>query len=196
MAYHLSGRSTELCSCDAPCPCAFGQEPTGGTCAGMFCFDIQQGECDGVDLCGTRAILAAVFSGVWSAGTFTAALILDEHSSPQQRDTLTSILSGQQGGDAAGLAGLIGDMKGVFVAPIDYKEADGHITVLAGDLAEGAGEVLRSLDGTSEIRVVNAHYPLPDVVAGKASRSRVRVPGLEFDSDGSGMWTGPFELRG
>jgi hypothetical protein len=196
MAYHLSGRTTELCSCNTPCPCAFGQEPTGGTCAGIFCFDIQQGECDGVDLSGTKAVLAGMFSGVWTSGNFTAAMILDEHSSTEQRDALTRILSGQEGGDAAGLAGLIGDMKGVFVAPIDYKEADGHITVLAGDIAEGAGEVLRGLDGISEIQIQNAHYPIPNVTAGRATRSRVRVPGLEFDSDGSGMWTGPFEMRG
>ena len=43
MAYEISGTSTELCSCNAPCPCAFGQEPTGGKCAGIFAFDIQGG---------------------------------------------------------------------------------------------------------------------------------------------------------
>ena len=196
MSYRLSGRSTELCSCNAPCPCAFGQEPTAGTCSGIFCFDIQEGQCDGVDLAGTKAVFAATFSGVWTDGNFTAALILDEYSSQAQRDALTRVFSGEAGGDAAGLAALVGDMKGVFVAPIDYKEADGHISVLAGDIAEGAGEVLHGLDGASEIQVTNAHYPLPNVTAGKATRSRVRLPGLVFDSDGSGMWTGPFELQG
>ena len=47
MAYEISGTSTELCSCNAPCPCAFGQEPTGGKCAGIFAFDITGGSCDG-----------------------------------------------------------------------------------------------------------------------------------------------------
>jgi len=196
MAYHISGRSTELCSCSAPCPCAFGQEPTSGTCHGLFCIDIQDGQCDGVNLAGTKAILAAMFSGPWTGGNFTAAMILDQHSTEEQRDALTRIFSGQEGGDAAQLAGLIGDLKGVFVAPIDLKEADGHIRVLAGDMAEGAGDVLRGLDGQAEIQVLNAAYPLPTVTAGKATRSRVRVPGLEFDSDGSGMWTGPFEMQG
>ena len=196
MAYHLSGTATELCSCSAPCPCAFGQEPTAGTCAGMFCLDIQEGECAGVNLAGTKAILADTFSGVWTSGNFTAALILDQNSSPEQRDTLTRIFSGQEGGDAAHFAALIGDMKGVFVAPIDYKESDGHISVMAGDLAEGAGDVLHGVDGTSEIQITNAHYPLPNITAGKATRSRVNVPGLRFESDGTGMWTGPFEMRG
>jgi hypothetical protein len=81
-------------------------------------------------------------------------------------------------------------MKGVFVAPIEYKmTTGGEMSMQAGDLAEGAGEVLRSL---AEIQVTNA----PTLTAGKSTRSRVSVPGLEFDNHGSGMWTGLFELRG
>lgn len=37
MSYRLAGRSTDFCSCNTPCPCAFGQEPTGGTCESLFC---------------------------------------------------------------------------------------------------------------------------------------------------------------
>jgi hypothetical protein len=164
----------------------------------MFCFDIQEGEYEDVSLAGTRAIFADVFSGgPWMNGNFTAALILDANSTEEQREALTTIFSGKAGGDAANLAALVSDMKGVFVAPIDYKmTTNGEITVRAGDLAEGGGEVLRGLDGTSEITVTNPHYPLPTVIAGKSTHSRVSVPGLEFDNHGSGMWTGPFELKG
>jgi hypothetical protein len=41
MAYRLAGRSTELCSHRTPCPCAFGQAPSGGWCEGIFAFDIE-----------------------------------------------------------------------------------------------------------------------------------------------------------
>jgi hypothetical protein len=163
----------------------------------MFCFDIQEGQCENVDLSGTRVIFADVFSGPWMDGNFTAALILDANSSQEQRDALTTIFTGKAGGDGAEMMALVGDMKGVFVAPIDYEmTASGEITVRAGDLAEAGGGVLRGLDGTSEITVTNALYPLPTVIAGKSTRSRVSVPGLEFDNQGSGMWTGPFELKG
>ncbi|HVL95665.1 MAG TPA: DUF1326 domain-containing protein [Candidatus Limnocylindria bacterium] len=54
MSYRLAGRGTDFCSCNTPCPCAFGQQPTGGTCKSVFCFDIQEGELDGLDLSGTR----------------------------------------------------------------------------------------------------------------------------------------------
>lgn len=198
MRYRIAGRATDLCSCHTPCPCAFGQTPTGGTCAGVWSFDIQEGEYENVNLAGTRVIFADVFSGgPWMNGNFTAALILDANSSQEQRDALTNIFTGKAGGDGADLMALVGDMKGVFVAPIDYKmTTDGEITVRAGDLAEAGGEVLRGLNGTSEITVTNTHYTLPTVIAGKSTHSRVSVPGLEFDHHGSGMWTGPFELQG
>jgi len=197
MAYRLAGQNTEFCSCDVPCPCAFGQIPTGGRCRGLFCFAVKEGQLDGLSLAGTTFILATDFANqVWTAGNLTAALILDANASQQQRDALTRILTGQLGGDAANLTALVGDMKGVFVAPIDYRVSDGQISVRAGDMAEGAGATLKNVDGSAEIEVKNAHYPIPNITAGKSTKVKVKVPGLEWDLNGSGMWTGPFELRG
>src|SRR5438128_3995425 len=193
MAYEISGTSTELCSCNAPCPCAFGQEPTGGKCAGIFAFDIQNGTCDGVNLAGTKAIFAASFKGVWTGGNFTAALILDANNSDDQRAALTKIFSGEAGGDAANLAALVGDMKGVFTAPFEYEKTNGKVTVKAGNLAEGAGALLEGQAGGA-IVVSNAMYPLPEVHAGKSTKAKVNAGGLSFDNNGSGMWTGPFVL--
>lgn len=196
MAYRLAGQSTELCSCNAPCPCAFGQEPTGGRCEGIFAFDFQEGELDGLDLAGTKAVLATTFNGAWTGGNFTAALILDANASEEQRDALTRILSGQLGGDAANLAGLIGDLKGVFTAPIEMSYDGEDIVVKAGELAEGAGTILKGLDGFTNIELSNAHYPLPTITAGKATKSKVNLDGMQYDHDGSGMWTGPLLLKG
>jgi hypothetical protein len=196
MAYRLAGRSTELCSCNTPCPCAFGREPSGGTCEGLFCFDIQEGQAEGVDLSGTKALLAARFSGPWTEGNFTAALILDEHDSEEQRSALERIFTGQLGGEAMNLVNLVGDMKGVFVGPFEYSSTNGDVSVRVGDLAEGAGSVLMGADGSSPITVSNGNYPLPEVFAGRSTKARVNLSGLSYESDGSGMWTGPFELKG
>ena len=126
MAYRIAGRATELCSCNAPCPCAFGQAPTGGRCRNLMVFDIQEGNADGVSLAGTKAILAAEFPGVWSQGNWTGALILDAGASQQQRDALQSIFTGQMKGDAAQIAALVGDFKGVATAPISISFAGGY----------------------------------------------------------------------
>lgn len=196
MAYRIAGQATELCSCNAPCPCAFGQAPTGGRCRALMVFDVQEGNADGVSLAGTKAIVAAEFPGVWSKGNWSAALVLDSKASQQQRDALQSILTGQMKGDAAQIAALIGNFKGVATAPISITFAAGKISVKAGDLIEGAGETLKDAQGKAEIQVSNANYLLPNVTAGKSSKVRANAQGMTFDLNGSGMWTGPFELKG
>ncbi|MBI2303550.1 MAG: DUF1326 domain-containing protein [Chloroflexi bacterium] len=196
MAYRIAGRATELCSCNAPCPCAFGQAPTGGRCRGLMVFEIQEGNADAVSLAGTKAIVASEFPGIWSKGNWTAALILDSQASKQQRDALQGIFTGEMKGDAAQIAALIGDFKGVATAPISITFAAGKLSVKAGDLVEGAGETLKDLQGKAEIQVSNTNYPLPNVTAGKSSKVKANAQGMNFDLSGSGMWTGPFELKG
>ena len=77
--------------------------------------------------------------GAWTGGNFTAALVLDENASEEQRAALAQIYGGELGGDAANLAALIGDMKGVFTAPIEYSATAGEVSFKAADTAQGAG---------------------------------------------------------
>ncbi|MFB3079522.1 MAG: DUF1326 domain-containing protein, partial [Lysobacterales bacterium] len=50
MAWQVSGRSLDLCSCKMWCPCWLGPdiEPDEGWCAHTFGFEIRQGSSDGV----------------------------------------------------------------------------------------------------------------------------------------------------
>src|SRR5205807_775334 len=117
-------------------------------------------------------------------------IVVGENASEEQREALEKIYTGQLGGDAAGLAQLIGDMKGVFTSPFEYSESGGAISFTAGDMAAGAGSTLKNVDGSAEITVSNAHYPVPVLTAGRSTSVKVKVPGLESQSDGSGFWTG------
>jgi hypothetical protein len=196
MGYRLVGRSVEFCSCHAPCPCVFGQEASWGKCEGIIAFSVEQGEVAGVDVAGTKAMMAGRFDGVWSSGNYTAALILDRRDSKEQRDALEQVFSGELGGDAAHLAGLIGDMRGVFLADIEYRLDGPEVAVNAGDVAEAAGTAIMGVDGSSAIQVSGAHHPPTTVTAGTSTKSRVHVEGLQFDNPGYAMYSGPFELKG
>ena len=68
MAWQVSGRSLDLCSCKMWCPCWLGPEiePDEGWCAHTFGFDIRRGNSDGVDLSGT----IVAFTGEWPANFF------------------------------------------------------------------------------------------------------------------------------
>ena len=197
MAYRITGHSTEFCSCHATCPCALGLPPDRGRCTGVFSFHIESGKADRVDLANTYAILCASFGPTpWTAGGFDAVLILDANGSKAQRDAIKAILTGKMGGDAAGLAGLIANLKGIVEAPIAYKHHEGHITVSAGNFVEAEGKTFRAANG-EEVWLKNAIYPVPDVRAGKSSKVKVNVAGLSYEPpDAEGFWTGPFDMKG
>jgi hypothetical protein len=100
------------------------------------------------------------------------------------------------GGDAAGLAGLIGNLKGILEAPITYSHDKGHVTVSAGDLVKAEGTTFKAANG-EEVWLKNAIYPVPDVRAGRSSKVMVNVPGLAYEPpDAEGFWTGPFDMKG
>src|SRR5262249_56386216 len=97
---------------------------------GIFAFHIESGQANGVNLADTYAVLAASFGpGPWSDGGFKAALILDSNAKREQIDAIKQIFTGKLGGDAAGLAALIGDLKGIHEEPIQYKHNKGNVTV-------------------------------------------------------------------
>jgi hypothetical protein len=196
MSYRLAGRSVEFCSCHAPCPCVFGQEASWGKCEGLIAFSVEAGEVAGVDVAGTKAIVAGRFDGVWTSGNYTAALILDRRDSQEQRDALQQVLTGELGGDAAHLAGLIGDLRGAFLADIEYQLDGPELTVSAGDVAEASGTTMVGPDGTTPVQVAGVHHPPTTVTAGTSTRSKVNVEGLAFDNPGYGLYSGPFELKG
>jgi hypothetical protein len=196
MAYSVTGRATEFCSCITPCPCAFGEKPDNERCTGAVFLDIQDGQLDGTSLSGAKAILVNTFSpGPWTAGNMTASLILDSNDSQEQRDALSRIFGGEEGGEAADLSSLISDFKGVVEAPIESESSDERVSFKAGDLAEGSGSVLKGVDG-SEIRIPNPNYIMTNITAGKTDKVVINMEGLEYSGPGTGFWTGPFAMKG
>jgi hypothetical protein len=197
MAYRLAGRSTEFCSCSTPCPCAFGQAPDNEHCTGMIYMEVEEGDVEGTSVAGTKLVFADFFGpGPWMSGGLTAAVVLDANASGEQRAALTRVLSGELGGDATAIGGLVSEMRGFFEAPFEGTSSDEEVSFSAGEYAEGTGAVLKNVEGDAPIRVSNPAYILPDVTAGKATKVRINVAGIEYDGPGTGMWTGPFELRG
>ena len=109
MAWQLSGRSMELCSCKLLCPCWLGPEgvPDQGWCGGALGFDIQRSNSDGVDLGGTKVAFAAEWPGNFFDGKGTARLYIGDTASAEQRRELEAIFSGKKGGLLEGLWGAV-----------------------------------------------------------------------------------------
>jgi len=196
VAYRINGQAIELCSCDTPCPCAFGQVPSKGYCQGFVLLDIHEGSLNDVKLDGTKAVMAVNLPGVWTAGNWKAALILDAANSESQNEALQRIFGGQEGGTAADLAGLVGEMVSLTVEKIEMDSTGPTRSVRIGNLVDATGEVIYGQDENKTVDIVNANYMMSPVSLGKSTKVKSQIPGLSFEHSGSGMWFGPFQLAG
>ena len=88
----------QACNCDYGCPCEFSAPPSPGFCEGLGAWRIERGEFDGLSLDGLGLGFAAKWPGAIHEGNGTVLLFVDEKASPQQREALLEIGSGQAGG--------------------------------------------------------------------------------------------------
>lgn len=88
----------QACNCDYGCPCEFEAPPTKGYCEGVGAWRITRGAYGSVKLDGLGFGFAARWPGPIHKGNGTAALFFDEQATPQQRDALLKIASGEAGG--------------------------------------------------------------------------------------------------
>lgn len=166
MAYwNLKGRELANCNCDYGCNCQFGGLPDKGGCQAVFGMAIDEGHHGETDLSGLK--IAAVFRwpGAIHEGRGECAAFVDERASPDQRNSLLTIMTG---GDTdpmatvfAVFASTIETMHEPQFAPIDFdvdvEGRKGHLRI-AGRV-EMKGEPIRSLVDGSEVR---AQIRLPD----------------------------------
>lgn len=88
----------QTCNCDYGCPCEFSAPPTTGFCHGLGVWKIQRGKYDELSLDGLGLAFAAKWPGAIHEGNGTVCLFVDEKASPEQREALLAIGSGQAGG--------------------------------------------------------------------------------------------------
>lgn len=165
MSWQVSGRSMELCSCNAMCPCWLGPEgkPDQEWCSAVFGFDIESGSSDGVDLAGTRVVLMAHWPENFFSGNGSARLFIDSSASADQQRELEAIYSGNKGGTLEGLWGAVmstwhpvktariniewGDNPAVTVDGVGeanlkpFKDGAGNTATLSGAAAQAAFQI-------------------------------------------------------
>lgn len=91
----LRGPEIATCNCNYGCPCQFNSLPTTGDCKATIAMQIIEGHYGNVKLDGLK--WAGIFSwpGPIHLGHGEAQLVIDERATPEQRDALLKILTGQ-----------------------------------------------------------------------------------------------------
>jgi hypothetical protein len=93
--WRLEGEWLKNCNCAFGCPCDFNARPTEGHCEGLVAMHITKGHFGNVmlnDLCFSVVVR---FPGALHEGNGEAQPILDERATPEQREALGAILSGE-----------------------------------------------------------------------------------------------------
>lgn len=184
MAWKLSGRYFENCTCNVVCPCtaslALGADYD--RCQVVLIFHVDQGEVDGVDVSGLTVAAVGDTPKVMTDGNWRLGMLIDAAASDEQADKLGAVFSGQLGGPMEGLAPLIGEMLGVERVPMTFESADGKHSLTLGDY--GAVElddvVPFGVESGEPVRMAGVFHPVgSELTIGKAGESRLNVFGLE-----------------
>lgn len=205
--WSLTGDWFDVCSCNIPCPCYFAQTPTGGACEGTLVWHIREGTYGDVALDDLNVLALGAFEGnPWEGDTQASiGVFFDERADDAQREALEAIFTGQAGGWPATFAELIGEMRGVEFAPIEFEVSDD----LESWSARIPGRVearAEALDGptTEPGQRVQIHNPPgsevgPGAVATQGVAVTDRAEGFEFRWERTGQsskhmsfdWSGP-----
>ena len=181
MAWQVSGRSLDLCSCKMWCSCWLGPEiePDEGWCAHTFGFEVRQGRSDGVDLTGTTL----AFTGEWPANFYLgggkARLYLGETTTEDQRRELEAIFSGKKGGHLESLWG----------ATID-EWLPAKIAGIAISWGENPTLSVNGI-GQATMRPLSDGAGNPTIVTGAMSQAGLQIDSMNLASSDGSEWSDP-----
>lgn len=133
----IRGPELATCNCDYGCPCQFNGLPTDGTCRATVAMQIEEGHFGDVDLSGVRWAAVAAWPGAIHEGHGEIQPIVDDSATPEQRDAILKIMSGQETEPMATFfsvfAAMIETVHEPMFKPIkfeaDVDNATGHFSV-------------------------------------------------------------------
>lgn len=141
MAWRISAKDWEACSCKMICRCTMGPaEPDQVWCSGSFFLEIQDGESDGVDLSGTKVALSMEMPHDFVSGIDKARVYYDVAVSDGQRREMDAIFHGERGGLWGGMKEAIKEWLPSKVAKITINDGESPSAEV-----EGAGKVTLEL---------------------------------------------------
>lgn len=168
--WSVKAREFVHCNCAYGCPCQFNAMPTYGDCKAVACMEVEEGHHGNTDLSGLRFGMIAAWPGAIHEGGGEIVPIVDERASPEQREAILRIMSGEDTEPGATLFQ-------VFAATFE-KVHDPVFAEIRFDVDVGARtarlEVPDWIDARGE--------PIVNPMTGEAHQARINLPdGFEYD---------------
>jgi hypothetical protein len=168
------------CSCDYGCPCEFEAPPTRGFCEGVGAWRIADGKFDQISLRGLGLAFAVRWPKAIHLGNGKARLFFDERATPEQREALLYIATGQAGGMPFEIiASTLSDVLEPQFVPFEFKLDGRNSAVKVGDAIEiGLTPIKNPVTGETEaVRIEHETgfiFKGADVVAAETCTSAVQ----------------------
>ncbi len=184
----LKGRQFVHCNCSYGCPCQFNARPTHDNCRAVLGIEIEEGHHGATRLDGLRVAGMFAWPGAIHEGRGEAAVVIDERATPEQRDALIRIVTGQDTEPGATyfnvFAATFETVHDPIFAPIEFEvDVEARTArLVVPDLIEARGA------------------PILNPVTGLEHRARIDLPqGFEYAlaevGRGWGTASGPIEHR-
>jgi hypothetical protein len=203
--WRVSGDWFDVCKCAIPCPCTFAQPPTEGDCEGILAWHIGEGHFGDVRLDGLNMVALATFEGnIWGGAKADMAMFVDERADEGQREALQAIWSGQAGGWPGAFSEMIGNVRGMDFARIDFEIDDdlGSWRVEIPGTLLGEAEALTGPTAPEGARVQVHNAPGAEVGPGQvatwgtATTDRADAFDFRWERSGKSSKHFPFDWHG
>jgi hypothetical protein len=196
MSWTLKGSYAETCSCELMCPCnlSFDHGATYDYCRATLAFQIREGEIEGTDVSGCKAVFIIDTPKVMTDGNWKLGVFIDDRATDEQAEKLTNVFTGQLGGPMAALAPLVGELLGVERVPIEIVDDGLRHSVRVGDAIDFEIEdiVPFGIETGEPARLTGIFHPVGSTLtAAEAKRSKINAFGIEYEGK-TGLSTSEF----
>ena len=196
--YEIEGSLLEACSCGAPCPCWIGEDPHGGKCDAFLAYRIEKGSIKGVNVSGVAFAIVALVPGNILKGNWKIAIYMSDKASPAQKQAILDAWTGKLGGPLADLAQLIGEVRGVHDASVDFRLEKGKGTLKVGQCVEAEMTPYVDANGnpTTLSNTIFSTIPGSPAYVAKATYHRVNIPehGMQWSFENRNAIQGSFRF--
>jgi hypothetical protein len=180
--WRLSGDWIKNCNCAFGCPCDFLAPPTHGNCQAVLGMRIERGYFATTGLDGLSFFVVASWPGPLHEGNGTVQPIIDERSTPEQRDVLFQILSGKHAAEGTlfhVFSLIVSKMLDPIFAPIDFAfDMDGRTArVSIPGVLETESQPIRN-------PVTGAEHRIQVVMPDGFEHHRAEIASARIDSTG------------
>src|SRR5262249_5111984 len=115
----IHAREFAHCNCSYGCPCQFDALPTHGNCKAVIGFVIDRGFHGTTALDGLKVAGIFAWPGAIHEGKGAAQIIIDRRATPQQREALLRILTGQDTEPGATIFQVLSTVLETVYEPVD-----------------------------------------------------------------------------